>query len=173
MGTFSGWIEQLTNLQFRKDQSGRLVFLPYGPRRAGYYLESGADGQRIRSLVSLYAVGTGLIQLVGVMSSYIIGQALIFPDRPTSLAGKLEVGLIAYAISSLVLFILPFCLLRKLYKELIPGFCSSLTEAGPESMRTLEKVQSPQRVRMILLAVASMLILAGALIAGWFVYFCR
>jgi hypothetical protein len=170
MAAFSGWIGQLVSPLFRKDQSGRLVFLPYGPRRAGYYIDSAADDHKIRSLVTLYAVSNGLIQLVGFLSSYIISQTVIFPDHPTSLAGKLQVALIAYFISLVIFFVLPFCLLRRLYTELMSGFCSPLNQVRPESIRTLEKVPSPLRRRLILLTVGMILILAGLLLAAWFVH---
>src|SRR5271169_4989279 len=121
MGMFSGWSEQLLENQFGRDQSGRSVFLPFGPHRAGYHLDSLADDQKIKSLVKLYVLANSLLQGVGLLSGYFLGQAVIFPDRPTSLAGKLEVFLVVYSISVLIFFVVPRWLLGRLYREVIPG----------------------------------------------------
>jgi len=102
MGTLAGWILQLVNGQFRRDQSGRVVFLPYGPRKAGYYIDASADHKKIESLVAIYTASTGLFQVLGFLSSYLLAQAVIFPDRPVTRSGKMEVALIVYFISTLL-----------------------------------------------------------------------
>jgi len=173
MGMFSGWILQLVDSQFRKDQSGREVFLPYGPGKAGYYVESTSDDQKIKPLIAIYTAASGLFQLLGFLTSLILMQAVIFPDRPITLAGKLEVGLAVYGISTLVFWFAPRWLLGKVYREMLPGVCSSLSEATPASTRELQKTPNPLQRRMLIIFVGATLILAVILLAGIFVYLRR
>jgi len=175
MGTFSGRLFQLVDAQFRKDQSGRVVFLPYGPRKTGYYVETPSDDRKIKSFVAIYTAASLLFQVLGFLSSYLLMQAVIFPDRPTTRAGKLEVGLIVYGISALIFWFGPRWLLWKLYREVLPGVCSSLSEASPASTRDLEKTENPLQRRMVVIFifVGAFLILVGVLLAAWFVHLHR
>jgi len=169
MGTFSGRLLQLVDAQFRKDQSGRVVFLPYGPRKTGYYVETPSDDQKIKSLVAIYTAASGLFQVLGFLSSYLLMQAVIFPDRPTTRAGKMEVGLIVYGISSLVFWFGPRWLLWKLYREMLPRVCSSLREASPASTCDLQETEKHLQPRMFLIVVGATLILGGVLLAALFI----
>jgi hypothetical protein len=72
MAMLSAWIGQLVDARCRKDSNGRLVFLPYGRRRAGYYLDSASDYQKVKALVAIYAVGTLLFQVLGSTSALVI-----------------------------------------------------------------------------------------------------
>ena len=99
MGMLSAWIGQLVDARCRKDSSGRLVFLPYGRRRAGYYLDSASDYQKVKALVAIYAVGSLLFQVLGSTSALVITLGAS-SDRPGPLAGKLEFALIIYIISA-------------------------------------------------------------------------
>jgi hypothetical protein len=173
MGMFSGWIVQLVDSQFRKDQSGRQVFLPNGPGKAGYYVETTSDDQKIKPLIAVYTAASGLFQVVGFLSSFILMQAVIFPDRPITRAGKLEVGLIVYGISTLVFWLAPKWLLWKIYREMLPGVCSSLNEAKPESTLELQKTPNPLQHRMLIIFVGATLILGGILLAAVFVHLRR
>jgi hypothetical protein len=39
--------------QFRKDPSGRFVFLPLGPRKNGYFVDAKLDEEKIRSFLKM------------------------------------------------------------------------------------------------------------------------
>ena len=170
MGKLAGWILQLVSANFRKDQSGSVVFLPFGPGKAGYYIDATADHQKIESMVAIYTAATVLLQVVGFLSSYVLMQAVIFPDRPTTRAGKMEVGLIVYGLSTLVFWFGPRWLLWRLYREVIPGVCSAFKEVSLASTRDLEKARNPLQRRMLAIFVGAFLILAGILLGAMFIH---
>jgi hypothetical protein len=157
MGMFSAWVGQLVDARCRKDLSGRLVFLPYGRRRAGYYLDCASDYQKVKSLVAIYAVASALFQVLGSTSSLVIVLGAS-SDRPGSLAGKLEFALIIYIISAFTFQWLPMLLLWRLYRGLLPDLCSSLQEAGPESMGNLQTIPNSMRRRGLIVAFAGLLV---------------
>ena len=94
--------------QFAKDENGRVVFLPRGPHRLGYYVGA-SDESKFKSLVKLYGIAAVLINMAGSTASFGFTQALIFEERSAPLARKLKVSLIAYAISAFFLYIGPHC----------------------------------------------------------------
>lgn len=158
MGMFSGWIDQAIALRFRKDASGRLVFLPFGPRKPGYYADAPSDEPKLKSLVKMYTVAAALINLMGSLGSYAITQATVVHNRSVPLAKELENALAAYSISVLVLLILPAWLLWKTYRGLIKELCASLSPVGPESIREMEKPSLPFRRRLIIISVGLMIV---------------
>jgi len=162
MGTLSAWIEQLVNAHCRKDSSGRLVFLPYGRRRAGYYLDSASDQQKVKALVAMYAVASILFQLLGSTSSLIITLGAS-SDHPGSRAGKLEFGLILYIISAFAFQWLPMLLLWRLYRSFLPEVCSSLQAVGSESMDNLQTIPNPIRRQGLIVASFGLLLMLGIL----------
>jgi hypothetical protein len=147
----SAWIGQLVDARCRKDLSGRRVFLPYGRRRTGYYLDSASDQQKVKALVAIYAVASLLFQLLGSTSSLVVTLGAS-SDHPGSLAGKLEFGLIIYIISAFAFQWLPMLLLWRLYRSLLPEVCSSLPEVGLESMDNLQTIPNPMRRRGLMVA---------------------
>ena len=164
MGMFSGLVGQRVDAQFRKNQSGQLAFLPFGPRRAGYYVDSASADQKIKPVLSIYAAAALLIQVLGSTTSYIIAQAITFPGHPGSLRGRLEVALIVYLFSAVIFWLLPAWLLWKLNRDLVRGLCSSLTQVEPGAMDTLRQLPSPSRSRELILVVLGFLVLGLALV---------
>jgi MFS-type transporter involved in bile tolerance (Atg22 family) len=162
MGIFSAWIGQLVDARCRKDSSGHLIFLPYGPRRAGYYLDSASDYQKIKALVGMYGLASTLFQVLGSTSAIVIVLGAI-SDHPGSLAHKLEFGLILYVTSAFAFQWLPTLLLWRLYKALLPELCSSLQEVSPESMGTLQTLPNPMRRGALIVAFACLLVMAVVL----------
>jgi hypothetical protein len=158
MGMLSAWIGQLVDARCRKDSSGRLVFLPYGRRRAGYYLDSASDYQKVKALVAIYAVGSLLFQVLGSTSALVITLGAS-SDRPGPLAGKLEFALIIYIISAFAFQWLPLWLLWRLYRSLLPQLCSSLQEVGPESMGNLQTIPNPMLRRGLIVAFVGLLLM--------------
>jgi hypothetical protein len=162
MGMLSAWIAQLVDAHFRKDLSGRLVFLPYGRRRAGYYLDSASDQQKVKALVAIYAVASILFQLLGSTSSLIITLGAS-SDHPGPLAGRLEFGLIIYIISAFAFQWLPMLLLWRLYRSLLPEVCSSLLVVNSESMDNLQTIPNPMRRRGLIVASFGLLLMLAIL----------
>jgi hypothetical protein len=162
MGMFSAWIGQLVDARCRKDASGRLVFLPYGRRRAGYYLDSASEYHKVKALVGMYALAIVLFQVLGSTSAIVIVLGDL-PDHPGSLAHKLEFALILYIISAFAFQWLPMLLLWRLYRALLPEACSSLQEVSPESMRNLQTLPNPMRRRALIVALAGFLVMGAIL----------
>ena len=50
--------------QFRKDRSGRLVFVPISLKRKCYFVDSKADEEKIRALVRMFRSVTTVMPLV-------------------------------------------------------------------------------------------------------------
>ena len=163
MGMFSAWIEQQVNARCMKDSNGRLVFLPHGRRRAGYYLDSASDYQKIKAPVAIYTVASALFGVLGSTSSIIIVLGAVSSDRTGSLASKLEFGLIIYIIFAFTFQWLPLLLLWRLYRSLLRELCSSLQEVSPESMGNLQKIPSPMRRRGLIVLFGCVLVMLGTL----------
>lgn len=154
----AAWIGQLVDARCMKDASGRLVFLPHGRRRAGYYLDSTPDYQKVKALVAIYALASTLFQVLGSTSSIVIVLGAI-SGRPGPLAGKLEFALIIYILSAFTFQWLPMLLLWRMYRALLLELCSSLQEAGPESMGHLQTIPNPLRRRGLIVAFAGILVM--------------
>lgn len=107
----------------------------------------------------MYSVANILFQVLGSTSAIAISLGLV-SDRTGSLAGRLEFGLIAYVISASILQWLPMLLLWRLYKALLLELSSSLPEAGPEAMGTLQTIPNPLRRRGLIVAFAGLLVMA-------------
>jgi hypothetical protein len=164
MGMFSAWIGQLVEARCcRKDSSGRLVFLPYGRRRAGYYLDSPSDYQKAKAFVAMYSAGSFLFQVLGSTSSLVIAIETS-SDHHGSLASKLELTLIVYVISAFAFQWLPMLLLWRLYRELLPQLCSSLQELSPESMGNLQSIPNPMRRGALIVAFAALVVMGVVLV---------
>ncbi|HTW58764.1 MAG TPA: hypothetical protein VMD99_11580 [Terriglobales bacterium] len=158
-----GMLDTFADRQFAKEQSGRLVFLPRGPRRPAYFVDS-ADENKLKSLVKVYGVAAALINLTGTIASLAFTQALTFDQRSAPLAYKLRFGLVVYAISATLLYIGPALLLWNVYRGVVDGLCSSLTTVDPESLRLTRLHSSSRRSWLILL-------FAGLLILGLGIFF--
>jgi hypothetical protein len=161
MGNLSAWIGQLVDARCRKDLSGRLIFLPHGPRRAGYYLDSASDYQKVKTLVGMYGLASALFQVLGSTCAMVIVLGSL-SDHSGSLAGKLEFALIIYIFSAATFQWLPLLLLWRAYKALLPELCSSLQEVSPESMGKLQTIPNPMRRRALMVAFAALLVMGVA-----------
>jgi len=142
--------DNLADRQFAKDESGRLVFLPRGPRRTAYLVAT-TDEPKIKSLVKIYVVAAALINLIGSTASIASAQAIAFGDRCAPLAHKLKLGLIVYAISAMLFYIGPGLLLWNVYRRALDGLCSSFPAVDPRSQRLVQLRPNPRRAQIILL----------------------
>jgi len=75
---FSRMMDRTVDANFRKDPSGRLVFLPSGPRGKGYFVDSKSDEEKIRALVKMYRSATTVITFLTSPSIFV--PALILDD---------------------------------------------------------------------------------------------
>ena len=72
----SKMMDRAVDANFRKDQSGRLVFIPSGLKRKGYFVDSKSDEEKIRALVKMYRSATALISLMAYPVVYAPGLVL-------------------------------------------------------------------------------------------------
>lgn len=165
MGMVSGWDEQLLGNLFRKDNAGRLIFLPFGWKKPGYHIDSPADEQKTKPFARMYFLGRAVIQLLGNFSACMFAGAVMSADPCASIAHKIKVFLVIYLITFSLFELLPLWLLWKLYRKSIPEICSAMPVAGPEEISQLDRSLSPVRQRAMLIAVGSMVLLVGILLA--------
>jgi hypothetical protein len=151
MELFSDVLDNLIRGRFGKDEAGRLVFLPFGPRRPGYYIDAG-DEYKITSLVKIYAVAGALINLVGSVAAFALYQALLFDHRSGPLLKKLETSIVVYSICAVLLYIAPALILWNVYRGVMAGLCSSLAAVGPGS---IHPINSSSRLRTVLIIISA------------------
>jgi hypothetical protein len=154
---FSKLIDYGVDSQFRRDLSGRLVFLPFGPRKTGFFVDSKFDEKKLRALVKMYRTAATLISWL-VMGIYIYGLdgSKSHPSLRTVVVRAL----------TYVLMLVVFTLIHwGIYKETIPSVTSSLPEAGSDTRGQLTAI-SPGPRRLALVFLAAGLVLAGLALAG-------
>jgi hypothetical protein len=163
MGLFSGWLDGQADRYFGKDAGGRLAFFPFGWRKAGYYIEA-SDENKIKALLTVYFLAAALLNLVGSTASIAVTDGLVIGDSGRSLAGKLEFGLIVYAISAAFFYALPGLLLWKVYRGFLARVCSSLATVGAESIRPLKPSSNQRRAVALIVLTAVLLATIGMLL---------
>jgi len=163
---FSKGMDQAVERQFRKDPNGRLVFLPFGPKKAAYFVDSKADEEKIKALVKMYRSFLALLSVMTYPLVYSPGWIVMWFAGKIPLQNKLKIYLGIAAVFTLV--ILGFMwMLWSIYKQSIQGMTASLTEVGPELKDHLSEISPPpQRLKSVALAClfAGLLIAAGAIL---------
>jgi hypothetical protein len=146
---FSKLMDSVVEQHFRKDASGRCVFLPMVRRGQGYFVDSPADEEKIRAFVKMYRSGAMLLILVGTLGFYAWGWNPMFhaggnplKNRLTALVGSSSVFMVIYIGSALLLW--------GIYRRTVVTLTSSLSEVGPGGVAQLSGVS--QRPRRIVLA---------------------
>ena len=156
---FSKLMDYAVDSQFRKDRSGRLVFVPFSLKRKCYFVDSKSDEEKIRALVKMYRSAIQLISLL--MYPIIMFSGLILEDyagvSPRELRMKIAIGIPLFF--WLVLGGLAW-MIWSLYKGAIPSFTSSLVEAGPDVKAELRTI-TPRPRRLLLVISAVCLVLVG------------
>ncbi|HXZ40833.1 MAG TPA: hypothetical protein VEG68_08830 [Terriglobales bacterium] len=152
---------------FRKDAGGRLIFLPRGPRKTGYYIDVASDEQKIKALVKLQVTAGMFLNLAGFLGSYTIAstwESLYFTHLPISIEARaLRAGAV-YLISAAVLQFTPVLILQKVYQRSLAEVCSTLQPAEPGLLGPLSGGSNPYRRVLVALAVA--ILLMGVLFAA-------
>jgi len=161
---FSKMMDRAVDANFRKDQSGRLVFIPSGPKRKGYFVDSKSNEEKIRALVKMYRSATTVITFLTFPSIFV--PALILDDYAglTPRGHRLAIALGIPLFFWLVLVSLVWMLWR-LYKAAIPSLTSSLGEVGPDAMGQLREISQPSRRLPLLVVTAFLALIVLALFA--------
>ena len=145
---FTRAMDRQVERQFRKDPSGRLVFLPFGRKGKAYFVDSKSDEEKIRAFVKMYRSAGTLISGVAYLCFYVwIGSFNTAAHRWTT-----EVGIASFFF---LLLLLAVWMLWSLYKQTVPAFTSSLSEVGPDLKGQLSEVSPPRR-RLRVLALVSL-----------------
>jgi hypothetical protein len=152
-----GILDSFADRQFAKGENGKLVFLPRGPRRSGYFVAS-EDEQKMKSVVKMYGIAAIIVNLTGPFASMALTQMLTFEERSAPLAHKLKFGLVVYVISCSFLYIGPALLLWNVYRGVVDGLCSSLTRADPASLR-MTPLPSTSRQAVVLLVFTGLVLI--------------
>jgi len=152
---FSRAMDYHVERQFRKDPSGRLVFLPFGPKGKAYFVDSKADEEKIKASVKKYRSTSALLSLLVYPGIYIPSLVLNVYGGGTSLRHKLTTSI---GISSLVLlvFLALLWMVWGIYKDTVASLTVPLSEVGPDLKDQLSEI-SPSasgRVRRIALVCA-------------------
>jgi len=164
---FSRLTDRALEVHFRKDQNGRLVFIPFGLKQKCYFIDSKSDEDKIRAFVRMYWSAIQLISWVSFPSIYI--PAVILEDyaglstRGHRMAISLGIPLFFWLILGTLAW-----MLWAVYKKAVPAVTSSLSEAGPDTKNQLSEISRPRRRIALGALVAAMgfLILATIAVLG-------
>jgi hypothetical protein len=161
---FSRMMDYAVDAHFRKDQSGRLVFVPFSLTRKCYFIDSKSDEEKIRAFVRMYRSVFQLISFLTYPS--LIVPALILEDY-AGLTPRGHRFAIAFGIP--LFFWLILCallwMLWGLYKGAIPSLTSSLSEVGPDLKGQLSEISRRSWRLPLLFAAAGLLLMVLALFA--------
>jgi hypothetical protein len=168
---FSKMMDYAVEGHFRKDPSGRLIFLPLIYKRKGYFVDSKSDEEKIRAFLKVYRSASTLLSWLAFPSIYFPGLILtVYGVSP--LRNKLtiygwiaSVFILSYAASAWMLW--------SVYKRTIPSLTTSMSEAGPDVMGQLSEIyQRPRRLPRLFIA-AGLILFGLALLAAFYLYFRR
>jgi hypothetical protein len=161
---FSKMMDYAVEAHFRKDRSGRVVFIPFSLKRKCYFVDSKSDEEKIRAFVKMYRSAIQLISWLAFPSTFV--PAVILDDY-AGLSPRGHRFAIAFGIPLffwLVLGALAWMLWR-LYKGAIPSLTSSLSDAGPDVMGQLSAISPLPRRVPLLVVTAFLLLIVLALVA--------
>ena len=155
-------MNRLADVHFRKEPSGRLVFIPFTRRGKCYFVDSKADEEKVRAFVSMYRIPNTLISVL--MSPMVMVPGLILEDYG-GLARRAHRLTIALEVSGFfwLSFVALALMLWVVYKAAVPGLTASLSEVAPEIKAQLSAISPQQRG---LRRVALVCLLAGLILLG-------
>ena len=155
-------INRLADVHFKKEPSGRLVFIPFTRRGKCYFVDSKADEEKVRAFVNMYRIPNTLISLL--MSPMVMVPGLILGDygglTPRAHRLTIALGVSGFFWLSFVALAL---MLWVVYKATVPGLTASLSEVAPEIKAQLSAISPQQRG---LRRVALVCVLAGLILLG-------
>jgi len=160
-------MNHLADVHFRKEPSGRLVFVPFTLRGKCYFVDSKADEEKVKAFVNLYRIPNTVISLL--LCPIVMVPGLILEDygglTPRAHRLTIALGVSGFFWLSFVALAL---MLWVVYKATVPGLTASLIEVGPEIKAQLSAISPQQRgLRRVALVclLAGLILLALALVA--------
>jgi hypothetical protein len=161
---FSKMMDYAVDAHFRKDRSGRLVFIPFSLKRKCYFVDSKSDEEKVRALVRMYRSANTLITFLTspilFVSAFILDDFAGLTPRGHRLAIALGIPLFFWLVLVALLW-----MLWSLYKGAIPSLTSSLSEVGPDIKGRLISISHPPRRLPLLVAAVGLLLIVLALFA--------
>ena len=155
-------MNRLADVHFRKEPSGRLVFVPFTLRGKCYFVDSKADEEKVRAFVKMYRIPNTLISFL--ITPMVMVPGLILEDygRLTPRAHRLTMAL---GISGFfwLSFVALGLMLWVVYRATVRGLTASLSEVGPEIKAQLSAISPQQRG---LRRIALVCLLAGLILLG-------
>jgi hypothetical protein len=164
---FSRLINLAVSSQFRKDPSGRTVFLPLISKRDGYFVDAKPDEDKIRSFVKMYRSAILLVTMLGYITIYSVPTLVNAFARPSPLKSRLVIFAWASSVSMLI-FLAAVWILWSTYKEGIRSVTSSLPEVGPDVMSRLSDIARPKRTIVFMMLAAGAILFGTALLGAWY-----
>jgi hypothetical protein len=160
-------VSHLTDVQFRRDPSGRLVFIPFTRRGKCYFVDSKADEEKVRAFVKMYRIPNTVISLL--LCPIVLIPGLILEDygglTPRAHRLTIALGISGFFWLSIVAFEV---MLWVVYIATVPGLTASLSEVAPEIKAQLRAI-SPQhrglRRGALVCLFAGLILLGLALVA--------
>ncbi len=150
---FSRLMDGSVECHFRRDQSGRLVFIPFSVKRTCYFVDSKSDEEKIRAFVKMYRSSSTLLSWMTFPSSFIPAVVLDDYAGMTPQHHRLAVVIGISAFFWLVLVALQL-MLWTVYKKTVPNITSSLNAVGPDFKSRLTVSPEQRRGRRIAIGVA-------------------
>ena len=162
---FDRLIDYAVAFHFKKDPSGRLVFLPLISKGQGYFVESKSDEEKLRAFVKMYRSANLLLTLL----CYLVILA------PTSLGYNLYAGAIPMraklmtAVGTGLFWVLCYgasaWTLWSLFKKTIGNFTDHLAVAGPGVVGQVSEASSGRRLALLIVFAATIIIGVALLVA--------
>src|SRR5580693_988445 len=158
---FSWLVDYAVGAHFRTDSRGRVVFLSLISKGQGYFVDSKADEEKLRTLVGMYRGANLILTLLcylAIMAPTSIGYNLYAGPIPlrTKLMTAAGTGLLW-----LLCFGASAWMLWGLYKRAVAKFTYAMREVGPGDVAHLSN--EPQGARR----AALLFLLAGSIILGF------
>jgi hypothetical protein len=164
---FSKLMDCHVERQFGRDPSGRLVFIPSGPKGKYYFVDSKSDEEKIRAFVKMYRSSSAVISLLTTPSIVIAAMLLEDYGGLTPRAHRLTMAFGIAGFFWLVL-ILVALILWAAYRVNVQGLTSSLSEVGPEVKDQIRPASPPSRLQRRVAVVgllAAVILMAGIVLA--------
>jgi hypothetical protein len=161
---FSRLINKAVDFQFRKDPGGRLVFLPFGPKKKAYFVDSKSDEDKIRAFVKMYRSVSMMISFLTYPSIYT--PVIILEDAGLSPWQHRLTIVLGVSLFFWLILITQAIVVWVVYKAAVPGLTASLSEVAPDLKSQLSELSPRSRRPALVFLFAGIALLAvGILVA--------
>ena len=160
-------MSRIADVHFKKEPSGRMVFIPFTPKGRCYFIDSKADEEKVKAFVKMYRIPNTLISLLMAPIVMVPGLILEAYGRLTPRAHRLTIAL---GISGFfwLSFVALGLMLWFVYRAAVPGLTASLSEVAPEikaQLRAISRQQIGLRRGALVCLLAGLILLGLALVA--------